>query len=112
MKPANISPPPPPSERSGADYLTMLEIQSRMKSKGVAALLAILLPFIGCCYASPIAGIGYAIVAGMLIYAGIIVPFFALLALCLYIQSIFWSVGSVSRSNLKLIDQVRSAFGR
>ena len=92
--------------------LTALQIQTEMKSIGVAALLAIFVPFLGAAYGSVAA-----FIVSLLIGGGIFVaigvgsnahapeePGIALLSFGIaYIISVFWAVGSASSYNKQLI---------
>jgi len=90
--------------------LTLLGIQSKMKSKTVAVLLSIFFPFIGCLYSAPRAAI---ICGGMtVLFIGTSVelgggsdPFWFILSFILYICSIFFSIKGVGRFNQCLIAQ-------
>ena len=85
-----------------------------MKSKAVAALLSIVLPYIGCFYASLACGAvstGLAIMFTWLylnpVAEGAYDPFWLVLSSITYLVSIFCAVGAVGRYNSKLIAEVR-----
>lgn len=102
----------PPVQNGSMDnpLLQTLRLQSRMKSRGVAALLSILLPFIGCFYASVACGIVSTAFGALFVWAylnpvveGDLDPFWLLLSLATYLVSIFAAISLTGRYNSKLL---------
>jgi len=95
--------------------LEVLQLQSKMKSKAVAALLAVFLPFVGALYSAP----GAAIICGIIGLvtlclgisdlsdpnpnSGLAVGFWLILATVSYIVSIFRAIAGVDRFNQGLL---------
>ena len=79
-----------------------------MKSKAVAALLSIFIPFIGCLYSAPIAAVVCGIFGALCIVAKTD-PLPLMLFFIIYIVSIFRAIAGVNRYNRRLIVQARAA---
>ena len=106
-----------PQQSSPEPDLTALQIQTEMKSVGVAALLAIFVPFLGAAYGS-VAAFIVSLLIGVGIFAAIDVgsnahkpeePGIALLAFSIaYLISVFWAVGGASSYNERLIQSKKN----
>lgn len=94
----------------GNQFLETLQLQNKMKSKAVAALLAILFPFIGCLYSAPIAAILCGIVGVFFASVGVNAHgdavMFSIFSI-FYVLSIFRAIAGVTRFNRRLIEKAR-----
>ncbi|MEP6668036.1 MAG: hypothetical protein ABJF10_02725 [Chthoniobacter sp.] len=92
-----------PTDRS----LDVLMIQSQMKSKGVAVVLALFIPFLGLFYSAPVAALVclfFGILPFVMLNNKAGTPEFALIVFSItYVVSIFRALAGVSRYNARLL---------
>jgi hypothetical protein len=108
-EPSASMPPPSrqvePSPTYQPTSLEILQIQSKLKSKSTAALLAVFLPFVGGCYASIGGSISIVVigVVGILQWGKEIGDYWPAAIGVLYIVSIFHAITSVNEYNAALL---------
>lgn len=87
--------------------LDILMIQSQMKSKGVAVVLALFIPFLGLFYSAPVAALVslfFGILPFVMLNNKSGTPEFALIVFSItYVVSIFRALAGVSRYNARLL---------
>ena len=93
-----------------SESLDLLHLQSQMKSTGVAALLAIFIPYFGCLYSAPLAAVSCGALGILCLLISTVTGqpwFWWLLAGLVHIVSVFCAIRGVGQFNQKLIGRHR-----